>query len=140
MTYKLEWLLENHIALLTAWDYLTAEQVAPMDREITALLSKPAAKRVHLIVDSSDLISLPDLATMSHLTFFQHDRLAGMVDVGQRNTILRFIWASVAQKAALQIHHTGTIADGLSYLAMADDNLPQAPLESAIAAYRINTS
>jgi hypothetical protein len=78
------WYIEGRIIHLKLTDVVSESQLSALDKLMISFLREGTAPQVHLIVDVSELSSLPSIAALSRMNFLRHHRQGWWVIVGKR--------------------------------------------------------
>jgi hypothetical protein len=78
------WYIEGRVIRLKLTDVVQENQLSALDKMMTSFLRNGTNPQVHLILDISELNSLPSITALNKMSFLRHHRHGWWVIVGKR--------------------------------------------------------
>jgi hypothetical protein len=111
-----QWLVENHVQLVTIKGDLTAEIVYIDDRE-TITMMDTLSSPMHRIVDMRQIRSFPSLNAILSLQYLRHQNMGRLLTVGAaRSPILRFFLNAVGGATRVQCKDFADVNEAIAFL------------------------
>jgi hypothetical protein len=111
-----QWLVENHVQLVTIKGDLSAQMVYTDDRETIALMDTLTSP-LHRIVDMRQIRSFPNLNAVLSLQYLRHENMGWLLTIGAaRSPILRFFLNAVSGATRVQCKDFQDVNEATAFL------------------------
>ena len=118
------WLLEGRVILLEAEGALAEEDFEQIDTAMGGYFDEATARRVHVIIDATQVVRLPSLRAFSNSRWLRDHRLGWLLIVGLNHRAGSVTLDTAIRLMRLPVYRCETIAEGVRFLQENDDSLP----------------
>src|SRR5688572_16562934 len=92
MPYKLSWYKPEQILYMKSPLDISEDDTRLADGAIHQQMSEAKARKVHIIIDDTEVQSMPGVMVMRSLKTLQHPKMGWTVVVGQNNKVFRMMY------------------------------------------------
>ena len=116
MPYKLSWHKPDEILYMKSPVHISEEDTRLADDAIQQHMTQASSKRVHIIIDDSDVQSMPGVMVTQTLKTLRHPKMGWTVVVGQNNKVFRMMYTVTCHLRRLPLYMADTLDEAITFL------------------------
>lgn len=124
MNIQYYWLLKNRIVCRDVPPYSTVADLEAADLPLQEYFDSSPHDTVHLIIDASKIVEMPNAFLLSKQGWLRHPKLGWILAFGNKRPENEARGAVAAKAVAQRIRHFETLQEALKYLQKMDQTLP----------------
>jgi hypothetical protein len=116
MPYKLSWYTPDKILYMKSPLNISEEDTHIADETIHQHMTESTARQVHIIIDDTDVESMPGVMVTQTLKTLRHPKMGWTVVVGQNNKVYRMMYTITCHLRRLPLYLADTLDEAITFL------------------------
>lgn len=118
-------LLDQHVYFYTIAGHMTKENLIAFDHDVCEQLNASHQPRVHVIINMSEIESIPSLTETRNTRFLFHPRLGYSIRIGgMTHPVIRCIITLTVAAAQVSYKDAASLLEACDFLCQVDSSLP----------------
>ena len=122
MSYLISWYKPEHILFMKTPRAVTEEDIRTIDTQAHEYMTQAQSKRVHVIIDDTEMESMPGLLVTQTLQTLRHPKMGWTVVVGQKNKVFRMMYTITCHLMRLPVYLADNIEEAIAFLQRTEEN------------------
>jgi hypothetical protein len=116
MPYELSWYKPDQILYLKAASDVSEDDTRKADNAIHQHMTQSKARKVHIIIDDTELASMPGILVTQTLKTLKHPKMGWTVVIGQNNKVHRMMYTITCHLQRLPLYLADTMDEAILFL------------------------